>query len=353
MNIQMNKDMFPDVTLLPNRFIDEHMIHADGEYVKIYLLLLRLLSSGHYEGPDQLADLLDLTQKDILRAFSYWEKQGLLSLQSRQVEEVRTEQTPVTIPAESRANATMDPSSVATARSPITVPDKQTMHPSAIQEKLETSNLQHSTFMAESYLGRPLTVTELNTFCYIDGSLDFSPDLLEYLIEYCVSKGKKNVRYIESVAINWYQQGIDTVEKAKNQSSTFQKETFSIMKAFGLGNRNPGAAEQDYIRSWQNMGFDLSIILEAISRTLIATHQSSFPYANRILESWKAQQVHKLEDIQQLDHKFHAETSRKQEGNPLPSSGKTAKQQNNSFHNFEQREYDYDDLEARLLHSGQ
>ena len=31
-----------EVTVLPNKFIDEYMIKADGEYVKIYLLILRL-----------------------------------------------------------------------------------------------------------------------------------------------------------------------------------------------------------------------------------------------------------------------------------------------------------------------
>ena len=35
-----------EVTVLPNKFIDEYMIKADGEYVKIYLLILRLQGMG-------------------------------------------------------------------------------------------------------------------------------------------------------------------------------------------------------------------------------------------------------------------------------------------------------------------
>ena len=67
-----------EVTVLPNKFIDEYMIKADGEYVKIYLLILRLQGMGLPVDVDHLADHLELTRKDVLRALSYWEKAGLL-----------------------------------------------------------------------------------------------------------------------------------------------------------------------------------------------------------------------------------------------------------------------------------
>ena len=63
-----------EVTVLPNKFIDEYMIKADGEYVKIYLLILRLQGMGLPVDVDHLADHLELTRKDVLRALSYWEK---------------------------------------------------------------------------------------------------------------------------------------------------------------------------------------------------------------------------------------------------------------------------------------
>ena len=60
-----------EVTVLPNKFIDEYMIKADGEYVKIYLLILRLQGMGLPVDVDHLADHLELTRKDVLRALSY------------------------------------------------------------------------------------------------------------------------------------------------------------------------------------------------------------------------------------------------------------------------------------------
>ena len=66
-------------TIVENDFIDYYMTKANGEYVKVYLLLLR-----HLNTPDssltisKLADCLECTEKDIIRAFNYWSKMGLL-----------------------------------------------------------------------------------------------------------------------------------------------------------------------------------------------------------------------------------------------------------------------------------
>lgn len=344
MNIQLTGNLFPNVTILSNDFIDHDMIHADGEYVKIYLLLLRLSAAGQFQGIEQLADLLDLTQKDVSRALKHWEKQGLLTLSQPE------EKAPAgTGKPEDASPAGEKQIYVEVAPSKIAVPQKETLAPIALKYQLEQADLRHSVFMAETFLGRPLTATELNSFCYIDTALNFSSDLLEFLIEYCVSRDKKSVRYMESVAINWYQQGIDTVEKAKSQTNAYQNHTFSIMKAFGLGNRNPGRKELDYMKSWHNMGFDFPIIEEAINRTLLTTHQSSFPYANSILESWKKAGVRTMEEIKKLDSSFHASSQNPQQTAPAQTQHN---KQANKFHNFEQRDYDYEDLESRLLQSG-
>ena len=92
------------------------------------------------------------------------------------------------------------------------VPDKNTLSPTEVQASMTNKDLERTIYMAETYIGRPFSTTELNSFCYINDQLHFSSDLLEYLIEYCVTRGKKSVRYIESVAINWYQQGITSVQ---------------------------------------------------------------------------------------------------------------------------------------------
>ena len=435
-----------EVTVLPNKFIDEYMIKADGEYVKIYLLILRLQGMGLPVDVERIADYLELTRKDVLRALSYWEKAGILrtgaasetaatvtgseSMANGISGDTGTAQTvgtsekvmatgvtgsdgntmiagtsgsdgniitsrtsgsdgnTMTAGTSGSDRNTMTAGTSGSAGNIITsgtpasagnamaseaagqtgaslsptitpVPDKNTLSPTEVQTSMTNKDLERTIYMAETYIGRPFSTTELNSFCYINDQLHFSSDLLEYLIEYCVTRGKKSVRYIESVAINWYQQGITTVKEAKEQSTLYSQNVFPIMKAFGISNRDPGSAELDYIKKWNSLGLGTDIIIEACSRTLLATHQASFPYANKILEDWKRLGVRNTSDIKHLDDKHHSTASSSSgsaagytQGQPRKGSTGAAARKNtatNQFHNFEQRTYDFNDLESRLL----
>ena len=343
--ITLKNTLHHTTTILPNEFIDHYMIKADGEYVKIYLLILRLMNQNLPVEIEQLADTLELTQKDILRALKYWEKEGLLAMEdtenSSAPDMVQTDRTISTASASQTAG---DSDSYPTLPQ---VPEKKSRNMSEIEKSIKGTDLEQTLYMAETYLGRPLSASELNSFCYITDSLHFSSELLEYLIEYCVGRG------MESVAINWFQQGIDTIKKAKAESSQYSQNVFPVMKAFGI-NRNPGPAELDYIKKWNSLGFETDIIIEACNRTLLATHQASFPYANRILNDWKKSGVRSVADIRSLDQRFHA--AAQADSSQDKSSGRQNRQNQNfnknttnAFHNFEQRSYDYDDLESRLL----
>ena len=69
-------------TAVSNAFIDGYMADANGEFVKVYLYLLRLLADEDKEfSVSFLADKLNNTEKDVVRALCYWEKLNLLQLE--------------------------------------------------------------------------------------------------------------------------------------------------------------------------------------------------------------------------------------------------------------------------------
>lgn len=338
--LSVKQNIQSSLTILSNEFIDNYMVKADGEFVKIYILLVRLVNQGSYTGLDQLADLLELTVKDVQRALNYWVNQGLLLPEEAKEKEESAQDAKVAevIRAENKAP---DLASLANVRQ---TPAKQKLNPSEMAASIKGTDLEQTLYMAETYIGHPLSQNEVSSIYYIDRDLHFDTDLIQYLIEYCVTKGKANIRYIESVAINWYQNEIDTVKKAREYSAAYTKNVFPVMKAFGISGRNPAPSELEFIRNWNDMGFDTDILLEACNRTMLQTHQASFPYANRILESWKRAGVRSINDIKILDENYQMKK---------PAAGayetKGRRPNGNAFHNFEQRTYDYDDLEARLL----
>ena len=63
--------------MVADAFIDEYMAGANGEYVKVYLYILR--HQGEELTVESIADALDHTESDVRRAVSYWEKLGILS----------------------------------------------------------------------------------------------------------------------------------------------------------------------------------------------------------------------------------------------------------------------------------
>ncbi len=220
------------------------------------------------------------------------------------------------------------------------------------------SDIRQLIFVAEQYLARPLTPTDMRSMLFIYDSLGFSEDLIEYLIEYCVCKGKTSMRYIEQTAMNWAEEGVKTVKDAKGQAKTFAGGDYAaVLKAFGITDRKPAAKEIEYIDSWKSeCGFSMEIILEAVGRSIMRTSKPSFEYTDRILRDWAGNGVSSIEDIESLDAAF---AQRSQRGSKVMhgsfalqggSNANTAKKTANSKVHFNlERQYDFDKLEAKLL----
>ncbi len=83
-------------------------------------------------------------------------------------------------------------------------------------------------FVIQTYLGKTLSQPEVNAIVYFYDTLHFPADLIKYLIEYCVSKGKTSIRYIEDCSLIWADEGINTVEAAKLRGISTIMRLFTV-----------------------------------------------------------------------------------------------------------------------------
>lgn len=320
-----------NTTVLENEFIDQYMIKANGEYVKVYLLILRHMNeSCKILSVSRMADILECTEKDVLRALNYWKKQGLLDY---------CEETKNVSPAEVPA-ATADSASQTT--------ENQASAPKIQQyrNRQERKEFKELLFVAEQYLGKTLSSVDIDTITYFYDTLHMSTELIEYLIEYCVENGHKSMHYIQKVALSWNEQKITTVSAAKSSTVLYNKNCYSVLNAYGIKGRAPAASEIAYIKKWNDeYGFTLDIILEACNRTMNTIHQPNFEYTDTILKKWLSNNVHHLKDIDALDADYLKEKERRKRQAVKPAN--TIK--NNKFNNFNGRSYDMSDLERRLV----
>jgi len=359
--ISLYSEGISGVTIVPNAFIDFYMPSANGAYVKVYLYLLRNIGSNNAEITiSSIADHLDNTEKDIIRALNYWEKQNLLRIERNAMDEITAIhlvdlsgfncKTYQGTAAAEETDSELDELAVSirTDTEPVA---RQKYSQEKINELTSNDKIKYVMHVVELYLDRPLKPMDIQLILYLYEELKFSPELIMYLYEYCVSKNKKSPSYIESVALSWAKEGIDTEEKAREATLAYNEHFNNVIKAFGL-NRAPGQIERQYITKWVEVFlFSDDIITEACNRTILRTQKPDFKYADKILETWFKKGVKTLDDIARLDEEFAKGGRTKSVNNITP----IVKQTTNKFNQFPQRTYtakEYAELERKLINKG-
>lgn len=345
-------------TIVQNSFIDRFMPHANGEFVKVYLYLLRCADSGLELSLSSIADIFDHTEKDVRRALVYWEKQQLLRLKLS-ADGAIVSAVFLSPPAEESGSTVTSGRSDSLSASSAAVQDSRSDRPSdsapdqnaslpdmpgpdRIAVLSQQKDVRQLFFVAEQYMQRPLTSAEQSELIYYYDVLHFSPDLIEYLLEYCISKGSSSHYYMRRVALGWSEAGITSVSEAKKETNLHNKNYYAVLNAFGIRKRGPAAAEQEIMARWfGELGFSMELVLEACRRTILQTGQPSFEYADGILARWHKNGITSRAGVEQLDAQHRLGQKK--------SSARPAKSASNRFNNFSQREYDYSRLERQLL----
>lgn len=324
---------------ISNFFIDYYMTEANGEFVKVYLYLVRLLNTNSNITVAGIADHFNLTENDICRAIKYWISRDVLKLNydgkghlkgivllplHAPALDLKIDTDAVSIlrldSREENTSAHYDNVSANTNEiksrgvvtefpdnTELTLPTKPRFTAKALEEARNDSDFGDIVYLIETLFGKPVSQTEINTIMYIYDTLKFSIDLFEYLVEYCVEMNKKNCRYMESVAIAWYKDNIKTRQEAKEQAYMTKDVAKIVFKSLGISNRNMTQGEIEFINTWINdLGFSTDIIKKACDTAILAKPGSAtFPYVNGILENWHRNNVKSLADIEALE-KVHA-----------------------------------------------
>ena len=389
------QDSYINATILSNRFIDEYMTEANDAQLKIYLYLVRMMSANLQTSVADIADRFNYTEKDVLRAFKYWQKKKLLDLDMDEsgvlvgvhlVNLCRSESVGPSVESTHKPQALITPQTIVSSTSRQTVFDDDELpldtseknnkaaagkesdegndendtgvipiKPSYSASQIKAFKKTHGSaesgidvfYLAEEYRKKPLTPSDINTIMYICEELGFSDELFDYLLQYCAERDKSDFRYIEKVAISWREQGITTPEEASGVSGRYEKKVYDIMRQLGKTGNTPTDKEVSYIIRWtKDFGFADEIILEACDRTVMATEKNRFQYADKILEAWSKRGVKSIGDVKDIDAEHKNAGTKKVAG-----SNQTAGENSSiKFNRFTQREdIDFDELEKKVV----
>ena len=408
--INISSDIATSFTTVSDIFIDQYMPKANGEFVKVYLYLLRATGSGAGIATiSEIADHFSNTEADIIRALNYWASEGILQVQtgadgqiiginlcSLSVSGMQAAQSNIksavadnaaqnslqnsvvnnaaqnnlqnsmvnnAVQNISTANIRMQDSVVEKLKSQ--TPDKAASSQKEytldeIKEFRKNPDISELFFIIETYLKHTLSSSDTNMVLYWLDELHFSTDLVEYLVEYCITKGHSSLRYMNKVALGWADAGIKTVDQAKDDAAAHSQIYYSVMKALGITGRNLVDSEVSLINKWVGeYGFDIELVKAACSKTISAIQKPSFEYTDSILANWRKKDVHTLKDVEVLDANFakanKASATGSSQGTNAANGSSKPKSNNssskNKFNNFNQRNNDYDKLEKLFLNS--
>lgn len=343
----LESSMVTDVTTVSNFFIDEYMPKANGDFVKVYIHLLRLINSRESDFDlNSIADAFNFTEGDILRALKYWEGLGLLSLSKNEnniINGVRLEPFGKDKHYFKGVHSMQLDSSLNTE---VNLPSRKKYSSNEIEEFAKNNQVGQLMFIAQAYLAKPLSSSDINCLLYMYDSLSLTTDFIEYIMETCISDGHKSMSYIEKTASTLFSNGITDIASAKEYKKNNSNLNKKILDAFGITGRLPGKDEKNFISKWQNdFGYGEDMIIEACNRTLSHTHVPNFKYANTILACWHKSGVKKLSDIEKLDRQHAMETARKYEAKRAAGVN-TPKLKGGQ--KISDRNYDFSSLEKQL-----
>lgn len=300
---------------VPAHFIREVMPQANGTFVKVYLYALFLAQTGTDMSNGDIAKALGILESDVVQAFTYWYQNGTLALRDGVVEFLDFP-TPPDLPKSSVKEQT-------------TYPIEQVT--SAISSNEALADMYT---LAQNVLDKTLTTPEIQTLYWIYDDLKFTPEALLMLLEYCVSKEKRNMKYIEQVAIGWAEKGVTTPEAVGRYVKEEQEQSgylYTLRKVFGIADRKASRMEEEMMIKWRDeyhMSEEMAAL--AYEYCIMQTSKLSLPYIDKILERWAKNGIRTVEAAERDNEQFRRANTH--------ASGET------QYHVYEDH-YDHDELE--------
>ena len=266
-NLNLVRDCNRGSVCVSNYFIDEMLSEANDAQIKVYLFLLRQTEYNRPTNINDIADKFNHTEREVCRSLRYWEKKNVLSLDydiNGTIVGIRLHEPGENIVAEGAAPFLGDESAnVVTSLSDTTYSasvNRMTEAPVAgeahmadvsasdqkrsIDTSVAMSSLRESKekpaytldelkefkkrpeigqliFVAETYLKKTLCANEMRSLKFYIDELEFSSDLIDYLLQYCTEHNKTTYSYMDKLAKDWYENDINTVKQAKAYTVNF------------------------------------------------------------------------------------------------------------------------------------
>ena len=330
-------------------FIDEYVRFTKPEYIQVFLYIKAAAERGKaLPSAEDIARALDISPVKAEFILEYWASRG----------EIEFADGAYKFPPEKASNnnskktGDAKPRAAASARGLSEPQHMRSTRPAYSQKEInaaakEDKQISGMFYQAETILKKALSPSETELLFSFHDWLGLPVEVILMLLSYATKKGKTTKRYLETVAIDWADKGIDSFEAAEAYVSELEATDSAenkVRSILGIYGRGLSSTEKKYIKLWVNeLKIPTELISLAYDRTVEYTGKLSWSYMDKLLQSWIANGYLTVDDVKAADEEYH-----KTNGKMNPNGG--VKKPKNKFNNYDDGNMEkYADLEEQLL----
>ncbi len=265
---------------------------AGGTRLKV---LLYILASPEFD-PEEAAESLNITAKSFNAAIEYWVKAGAIECDSLPEKRAPKKEAKAEEAVKRAENVTVKrPKALARAA------ELPRYSSDEIAAYVEEHNISDLLAACQQYMGKMFNMAETETVVAMLDYLKLEPEYIMLLFAHCEKMNKKSIRYVEKLAIGFFDRDVLGYEELDEQlraieaAAQFDKP---LKKLFGVGRRSLTQKESEAFERWVGKWqMPMDVIEKAYEITVDNTGNASIPYCNAVLERWFASGYKTLEDV--------------------------------------------------------
>ena len=344
MNYKLNLKALDSSFKVPNALADNFIKLANPKHILILLWVLR-----HADTPksaEEIANELHMDKAIVNEAIFYWIDNGFMVPEG--VEGVSAPVLPQAKKAQTQAKppATKKTNTAAKKELDTPKPNTHALGSSMADDADILARAQESPAFkfllqkSQQIFGRTISKAERSMLLELMDYYGLPCEVILMLIKYAVISGRTGTRYIQTVGINWAEEGIHTLEEAEAKIGQLNK-TNKLWRTFseqaGIPYKNPTKKQEALFVKWtKEWEMSIELLAYAYEKMLDSIDKVNYNYLDKIITSWHEAGAKTIAAVEKTEsERTSAKTTKKRKEKAQSTPSFSVDKYNQFVDNFE------------------
>lgn len=273
--------------------ISEILNNSDEQELKVLTLLLMAANeNGEFDDSQEFEKMLGVSRAELDSAITFWRGAGVIGVARTQKKKVAEESIKTVTKVETaHRNGAVESDGVDGYTTTELV--------ALLQSR---NNLASFIDEAQQVFGKTFSQKDMEIVIGLVDQYGFEEEAMLELLAYVRRLDKKGIKYVEKVAIGFYDDGITTASDVSEKIALIERskeDVYRIKQIFGFGARALTKAEQAVFEKWtMTYGYGIDVIKLAYDIMIDAIQRPVPKYADKIIEKWHCEGLRTFAEVE-------------------------------------------------------